>query len=89
MRPGSVIGPQQHFLCAVEARPCLWAGLGMGAGLAFEARLACCTDLDGAAESDRAMEELVGGDGEAARRLAAEVCAGMERRGAARMNGML
>jgi hypothetical protein len=34
---------------------------------------------------EEAKEKLVSGDGEVARRLAAEVCDGMERRGAARM----
>jgi cell division cycle 14 len=32
MRPGSVIGPQQHFLCALEARPSFAAELGIFGG---------------------------------------------------------
>ncbi len=91
MRPGSVIGPQQHFLCAVEARPALRAGLGMCAGALGGARGSGVLAGNAAAEeawagSDEEAALPVGAGGVAeAGRLAAEVAAGMERRGAARM----
>ena len=89
MRPGSVIGPQQQFLCAVEARPSLAAELGIHGGTR---ELTRATDTSGqsmeeavaSVEGDREWCFGVGG-ADAAKRLAAEVAEGMERRGAARM----
>jgi cell division cycle 14 len=118
MRPGSVIGPQQHFLCAVEARPSrsLAAEMGIFGGTLD---LTWVSDEGGKViekheqeeqaqaqvllqvqEEDSETEEaedgstgrgceeggLVVADGAMeARRLAAEVAEGMERRAAARM----
>jgi cell division cycle 14 len=90
MRPGSVIGPQQHFLCAVEARPRLWAGLGMGAGAAGPAdNPEAPGETAGEAGPAETEDGASAGRGTAAARarLAAEVAEGMERRGAARMLG--
>ena len=80
MRPGSVIGEQQHYLCAVEQE-------------AEAIALAAGTEMDGASVS-RAISSTVGGRGlgcgvavsgaRAAAELAREVAEGMVRRGCER-----
>ncbi len=87
MRPGSVIGPQQHFLCAVEARPTLAAALGMRAG-AGEGNGEAGGDEAEEEAGEEEAEKVGAGGAEEAVRLAGEVAAGMERRGAARMLGI-
>ncbi len=95
MRPGSVIGPQQHFLCAVEARPLLAAALGVLDG---KREPVLVTDTSDRLMEEEEEEEQGGGEGEeggclgdgrtaASQRLTAEVAEGMETRrmAAARM----
>ena len=89
MRPGSVIGPQQHFLCAAEARPDAGGGprlLGYGPGATTSGREGRRRQGGGSGDgSDGEAAEREDSD-EAAprRRLAAEVAGGALRRGAAR-----
>ena len=71
MRPGSVIGPQQHYLCACEASAAAPSGLGVAATPIDQDQGGC---NGGAGPAD--------GDAEG---LAAEVADGMERREAARL----
>ena len=80
MRPGSVIGRQQQFLCSQESRPSV---TGIGAGLHL-APHAAATDPTSEAELGGGAS---GGSGEGARRMAEEVAAGAERRAAARAGG--
>ena len=90
MRPGSVIGTQQQFLCAVEARLSLAAEMGIvsvdGTGLmcrwANTSRGRLLEEDESGNDSDWHLDA---GGADAAKELAAEVAAGMERRGAARM----
>jgi cell division cycle 14 len=90
MRPGSVLGRQQHFLCAVEANRALALDYGIVLGARGCAELSGGGKVGAAEAGDEAGDEWrgEGGAADAARaRLAAEVAAGMERRGAARMLG--
>ena len=93
MRPGSVIGEQQHFLCAVDEalrKPGAMAGWD-DASLPADSDAAAAAWRDGgAAALERSLAALgFGGSGGAAGaeagRLAREVAAGMERRGSLRV----
>ena len=82
MRPGSVIGEQQHYLCAVEAalqaRRGRASGAGAGAGFRDTAAAASAVGL-GPGMRPRSAPDAV-----AAGALAEQVSAGMIRRAASR-----
>ena len=96
MRPGSVIGRQQHYLCRVEAAGAA-AGTADPPAVAVAARQSCGGDEPavsaamlaaasaGFADSFPDAAGLGAKDGELLWRLAEEVAEGAERRAAARM----